>query len=407
MINLPSVYIYGMPINSIDELIYGNLFGNATRSVGLAINLSKIGHIVYLEVENDFSLNVGECNVPENLNFVVAEDRKKAMHAADVLLVSCTNIQSFSDLFERSAYIQHPCKVIASCFDNNQKINIKLLEAEVRAITFNNQQQKSIWDRRRSLIPSFVVTYGVNEYNYVDKSIKDVAKPAALWMGGIRRKDMLQRIIRFANVNPECKVTVVTRTIFDGSIPHNERGSRNNPYGDFRGRDPLSKFDEIVREICGCEKPQNVDFQGPMEGQNHMIQGEHTIGLDFSRFPAQNHDNTKILDYLRSGLCVICDEGTPSHRFVQETGHGVVVSPSFGDDEIREAYLKSCELNSYTRRLEVASYVRENYGWQVAGNQFSEILQNAHTTVPPSTIKRALHNVSGHIFRVFRGLKKK
>jgi hypothetical protein len=385
--NKPSVYIYGMPISKLDSTIYGGLFGNATRAVGLAYNLAKIGHEVFLEVENNFIDARSLSLKPGNLTIVCSSERETYISKSETLLISCTNLQSFEEFFDREPYLEHDCRIVASCFDLRQKIQISRLEATTRCITFNNYQQQSMWEERQSLIPSYVIPYGVNELDEVDEAIVKTDSMSAIWIGAIRRVDMLQRIIRFAAVNPECRVTVATRSIFDNSMIGSERGSMGNPYGDFTGRDSLSYFEVLVKELCECEMPENVNFIGPAEGLNHILQGEHTIGLDFSRFPAQSHDNTKILDYLRSGLCVICDRGTPSYRFVEETAHGVVVSPSFSDAEIREAYVKCLKMSCHIRRKKIAKYVGEKYGWDTLANRFSELLCEAYVTPKASKLK--------------------
>jgi len=375
--NRPIVYIYGMPIGQIDDSVYGGLYGNATRSVGLAFNLAKLGHQVFLEVNEDFDQSIRPDLLPAGLEFIRPQDRDQFLNKADCLLISCTNLESFHKFFDREPYLEHRCRVIASCFDLGQKVFARRLKKSTKCITFNNEIQKQMWDQRRTGIQAFEVPYGVNERSYVDDAIQDVADPSAIWIGEIRRRDVLQRIVRFAEVNVSCKVTVVTRKIFDSSLDAHERGSVGNPYADFTGRDPVEKFNEIVVELCGIGVPSNLRFLGPVEGQNHVIQGQHTIGLDFSRFPAQTHDNTKVLDYLRSGLCVICDRGTPSYRFVKDAGHGVIVSPEFTDDEIRTAFEDCVSLSSATNRRAVASYVRSKYGWDVIALKFSEILCNA------------------------------
>jgi hypothetical protein len=405
--NKPSVYIYGMPISKLDSTIYGGLFGNATRSVGLALNLAKIGHKVFLEVEDDFSLKLPSFELPELFQLVTVSCRQNVLQDADILLVSCTNLESIAKLFGRDPYIEHPCKVIASCFDLGQSLDLRRLQQNVKFITFNNSAQKRMWDTRRCLIKSVEIPYGVNELDAVDDAIVDVRTPSALWMGAIRRPGMLERIIRFSRVNSDCGVSVVTRTIVDSSIAPNVRGGRNNPYADFCERDELSVFDDVVEELCGVETPSNIEFLGPMEGLNHILQGQHMIGLDFSRFPSQTHDNTKILDYLRSGMCVICDKGTPSYRFVEETGHGVVVSPKFDDDEIRAAFEKCRTLATYERRKEVARYVREKYGWNALAPKFSDLLCQSLELSAPSSLKRTQQRISSDLRRIRSAVKRR
>lgn len=399
---LPSVYVYGMPIHGIDRSIYGGLFGNATRSVGLAFNLARIGHKVILEVENDFRLKAEPNQIPINLKFVRSSERNEFLQSSDILLISSTNIESL--LREgKDPYLFHEKKVYATCFDLKQSINLRHLNRYAKHITFNNTIQKNAWDSRLTLVPSTVVSYGVNEYQYVDDAITCLDGKAALWMGAIRRVDMLQRLIKFAHVNRDCRVSVVTRVIYDDSNGANIRGGHKNPYADFaRGAD-VSVFNRVVKELCGMETPNNINFLGPMEGENHKILGEHSIGLDFSRFPAQEHDNTKILDYLRSGMAVICDKGTPSYRYVEETGHGCVLNPHFTDEEIRSAFKKCSDLISLQNRRAVAEQIALNYGWDKQARIYSNIILEAYKVSVPKSTKRLLNFL---LHCLYKGVKK-
>jgi hypothetical protein len=375
---LPSVYIYGMPINRLDGSVYGGLFGNATRAVGLAINLAKRGHRVALEVEDDFDDQLPASLRPPGLILSTPRSRDMMLADADILAISCTNIQSFEELSGRCPYLAHPVKVFFCCFDNGQRLDLSRL-GKVRFITFNNSIQKSLWDRRCTGIPAITSPYGVNEFLTVDAAIQaDCGEFNAVWMGAFRRPDMLERVVRFAFVNPECNVNVVTRHIFDQRLPADEYGGIRRPYADFRLRDQPARFYEVVEEICGMPAPANLRYLGTLEGDNEVVLGRHQIGLDFSRFPGQLHDNTKIMDYLRSGLYVICDRGTPSYRFVTETGFGSVVDAQFSDAQIRKAFLAARALVTIDRRRMTARYMRWIYGWHTRARFASSLLTAAH-----------------------------
>jgi len=375
MKKVPSIYICGMPVLYMDDSIYGGLFGNATRSVGLAVNLQTNGYKVFLEVSDDFQNKISDYSSDEYPVFVCEKDRDAALSEVDVLLISCTNFDSLMNLAGGNPYLLHPKTLYACCFDHNTSLNANALKYGRSLITFNNHIQKKNWDSRKTGISSYVRPYGVNEKKVVDESIVNASSENVIWIGGIRRVDMLQRLVRFAVANPEANVTVVARSIFDGTVAKGERGSRDNPFGEFTNRDPLSHFDSVVLELCDIPAPENIEFLGPMEGENHTLLGNSSIGLDFSRFPAQDHDNTKIMDYLRSGLCVICDKGTPSYRFVEETGYGVVVEPDFTTEEIRDAFLRCQEMISFQRRKEIASYMNERHGWGTRAIEYSELIQ--------------------------------
>jgi 2-polyprenyl-3-methyl-5-hydroxy-6-metoxy-1,4-benzoquinol methylase/glycosyltransferase involved in cell wall biosynthesis len=370
---MKSVLVYGMPVHSIDDSIYSGLYGNATRAVGLAYNFALNGRCTGLIVEDDFDLKA-TLAFPDKLFF----ERKSSLYDIakkyDVLLVACTNIESFEVIFGQDPYIDHPCKVYACCFDINQKIDVTRFRLGTKAITFNNSIQSELWEKRKTNISSYVIPYGVNDLEYVDQAIDDVSEPRAIWIGEFRRADMLTRLFRFARANPSCPVNVVTRKIFDSNIPAGQHGSVTNPYADFTEATPENHFETIVEQVTGEKIPLNIRYLGVREGENASLLGSHTIGLDFSRFPSQTHDNTKIMDYLRSGLFVVCDVGTPSYRFVEEMGHGVVVPPNCSEEDLRIACDKVSGQISKRRRLDVAERMKKKYGWKITAERYSKII---------------------------------
>jgi hypothetical protein len=351
---------------------YGTQYGNATRSIGLAFNLSAAGHVVYLEVEDDFALYGKDAN--QKLNFVKRKKRDDFLLKSDFLLISCTNLESFEKMFGREAYLNHPRRVYTCCFDLGQCISLTAIKENTKMITFNNKIQKMIWDQRASGIPSVTIPYGVSELSLIDSSIIDDHSRRAIWMGEFRRPDMLQRVVRFAIANPECDVSVVTRKIFDSALDPDEFGGRLNPYADFQDKADANLFDRAVQLLCGRQRPCNLRFLGPLEGENHAILGSHSIGLDFSRFPSQSHDNTKIMDYLRSGLAVICDRGTPSYRFVKEMQHGVILDPEFSIEDAQKAYRKCQRLCNLSKKRLIAEKMRKKYGWAMYAAKISYYL---------------------------------
>ncbi len=354
--------VYGMPVYRIEADVYGGLYGNATRAVGLANNLAKTGHRTALVVESGFEVVSSEF-LCEDLEFIDKSAYwEEEMRRGRTLLICCTNIESFKKSFGQNPYVQHHRKFYVCCFDNNQSLDIDLLQMGAIGISFNNEIQHSMWRARRTGIPSHLIPYGVNELPMVDDCIRQDIEPSAIWIGEFRRGDMVSRLVDFAIANPRCSVSVITRKIFDQTVPKDEPGGANQPYADFRRGDPDWRFYDVVRQIAGrC--PENIDFLGMREGENHTLLGEHTIGLDFSRFPAQRHDNTKIMDYLRSGLAVICDKGTPSYRFVHETGFGCVMDPTASLREYQRAYEVCRELLVVRDRKVIARDFCDKYGW--------------------------------------------
>lgn len=366
-----------MPIPRINETIYGGLYGNATRAVGLAFNLARKGFDVSLEVTEDFENALRDGQKPERLNFVTESMRDPVLRRSDLLLISCTGLESFEKVHGRDPYIAHPEKALICCFDNNQKIDFRRL-GPCRFATFNNWRQVDLWNRRGTGIPAIPVAYGVDEYEAVEAAIREPGRQLkAIWVGEIRSRLVLEKILRFAKANFECEVAVVTRRIFDYSADHGDYGSFVNPYASFEGDSNSERFYELIQELFGYNAPHNVKFLGTLEGTIHRVLGDYQIGLDFSRGARQRHDNTKIQDYLRSGLWVVTDRGSPSYRFVREMDYGSFLPGNFSSTEAREAVRDSLSKVSREKRLHVSRSMNDRYGWPTRARKIAFLIRTS------------------------------
>lgn len=361
------IIVYGMPIYRIEEMPYMGLFGNATRAFGLANNFSKMGFRTALVVQKGFSAQPSPY-LCSSLQFIEESQLPQIAKTSKNLVLTFTHFAS-SHLYGINPFIEHPEKFCVCCFEQNGSFDFRTLMDEIYGITFNNIIQKQMWDDKCTQIPSHVVSFGIDEFDYVDEAIKPVHKSAAIWIGEIRRQDVLERIVNFALANPNCPVDVVTRKIFDHQLPPDSYGGINFPYADFKKCGGAKLFHDVVEQLLGRKQPSNLRYLGMMEGQNHVILGTYTIGLDFSRFPNQLHDNTKVIDYLRSGLAVICDDGAPSYRYVNEFQHGCVLPSKHSKDDLQKAFLLCENITSYANRRRVAQQVKSRYGWdKIAAN---------------------------------------
>ena len=168
------------------------------------------------------------------------------------------------------------------------------------------------------------------------------------------------------------------------------------------------KMYELNCSVCGESKPENVNYLGLCEGENERILGESMIGLDFSRFPYQNHDNTKIMDYLRSGLAVICDNGTPSYRFVDETGFGYVMDVNSSIIEYKNAFMSCVEKYSYEERLRVSKYMANKYGWEAKSLLYSKIIAEVYlVNLKLNFIRIGFRKIYNKMFRRIKTILKK
>ncbi|MFH1618316.1 MAG: hypothetical protein ABIG11_00265 [bacterium] len=396
------IIVYGMQIYKIEKLPYGGLYGNATRAFGLANNFAKIGFKTALVVQKGFSFQPSSC-LCKSLQFIEEPEFYEIVEKSRNLVLAFTNFNSFELNFKGNPFVRHPNKFCVCCFDGSISGN---LMDEIYGITFNNSIQKKLWDERKTQIPSHVVSYGVNEFGDVDEDIKEVVNNSAIWIGEIRRRDMFERIINFAVANPGCRVDVMTRKIFDRDLPPDSYGGVNRPYADFRNGDPSHRFYALAEELFGRKMPANLRYLGMQEGKNHETMGAHTIGLDFSRFPYQRHDNSKILDYLRSGLAVICDDGAPSYRYVHEFQHGRILPCKHTIEDLQKAFAACESITSCKNRRKIAQQVRERYGWDKITLKIARLMKEDEECRHLIARRRNRHHVTLRLFRLLEKIKR-
>jgi hypothetical protein len=370
------VLVCGLPIERIDpERPYGALRGNATRAFGLANNLSKQGWRAGLVVEPGCEA-VSSRWISEDLRLVPRPALVRAAATSETLLLSSTNLKTLRERVPEALTLAHPRKWLANCFDQNDGEDLPTLLRGVVGLSMNNDIQEQSWGQRNLGLPVHVVPYGVDEYPYIDENIVPAERPNAIWIGALRLPRTLDRIVRFAEVNPECEVKVVAGLVFDQRIARGAEGSFDRPYIDHRGGSvPAERFAEIVRQWCGRPQPANLQYFGSCPGENASLLGSASLALGFSRRPGQQHDDSKLLDYLRCGLPVLADDGQPSQRFVKETGHGCVMSFDAGDQALREGYLQCLALSDVARRRMVAAMVGEYLGWPSVARKVASWIQ--------------------------------
>jgi hypothetical protein len=385
------ILVCGYPIERIDgNRPYGFLSGNATRAFGLANNLSLQGRNAGLVVESGCVVDPSLL-ISKDLQIVERPSLAQAAASSRVLLLACTNLKTLRQRVPEAIQMEHPRKWAACCFDTNDGENLSALTRGVMGICFNNQQQARSWEARRLGLPIHIQPYGVNEHSYYDTAIEPTARPTALWIGILRLPRLLERIVRFAEVNSECEVHVVSGFVFDQRKPAGAEGSMDRPYID-PNAPPVSqvRFGEIVQLWCGRPCPPNVRYRGACSGRNAELIGATDIAIGFSRRPDQTHDDSKILDYLRGGAPVFCDDGQPAYRFVHEFEHGYVMPFSAGDEALRHGFLHCMQLSSVQNRRRIAALVRDRYGWPVAARKVAAWIDVDIPPAPNPAIPRSV-----------------
>ena len=369
--------VCGLPIERIDpERPYGALRGNATRAFGLANNLAKQGWRVGLIVEPGCGV-VSSRWISENLNVVFRPDLARAAAVSQVLILCSTNVKTLHERVPEALTVVHPRKWLALCFDHNNNEDFSSLLRGVIGVSVNNDLVARNWQARKLNLPLHVVPYGVDENSYIDDCIVPVERPTAIWIGALRLPATLQRIVRFAEVNPECDVKVASGLIFDQSITAGE-GSFEHPYLDHRGGPiPKAQFEAVLRHWCGRDCPANLHYLGSCPGENAQLLGSASLALGFSRRIGQQHDDSKVLEYLRSGLPVLADDGQPSCRFVSETKHGCVIPFAASDELLRLGFQQCLAVSSVEHRRTVAAAVGKHLGWPAVAQKLAVWIHDA------------------------------
>lgn len=392
-------FVWGYPIKKIDILRpYVFLFSNATRPVGLAMNIAKKGYKVGLIVEDDCEiLNIEK--LPKTLFLV---PRSKALKVAELsknIIICAINFDGFLALYPEMIKYKHKSTWCSCCFNIHDIEVIPKLPNGIRSITFNNLFQKKSWDELNLNVPSFVIPYGVNETSEIDNNISESNEINAIWIGSIRQPMQLQKIINFAKANPECIVNIIAEFIYDQSyfndirpgitmnmasaefiynrtLPVSEKGHWDKPYVHHNsGKVPVDDFNNIVKEWCKEQTPKNVRYLGACREDDAKIMGNATMAICFSRSSEQKHDDTKIMHYLRSGIPVLCDKGQPSYRFVKETGHGVVLPFEMSSTDFRKGFLECLAKSKLDRKKSVAKYIKYKYSWLPIAHKLICIMQ--------------------------------
>lgn len=357
--------VCGYPIRRIDPYRpYGSLRGNATRAFGLANNFARQGYRTALIVDEGCEA-VSSPLISEELYMVPRKALKEAAASTHVVILACTNLKTLQEHDSQVISLAHPRKWVASCFDyNDDDARLRSAMGGVIGVSFNNNVQAQAWRNRGLGAPVHVVPYGVDENCYVDDQITEVTRPTAVWIGVLRLPALLERIVRFAEVNPECDVKVVSGLVFDQRQARGGVGSQDSPYIEHdAGPVPIERFADVVRLWCGRAVPSNLRYLGACSGRNAELLGAANLALGFSRHSGQLHDDSKVLDYLRSGTPVLCDDGQPSCRFVRETEHGFVIPFDSGDEALREGFHHCLAISSLQRRRTVAARVSDQFSW--------------------------------------------
>ncbi len=369
------VLVCGLPIERLDpERPYGSLRGNATRAFGLANNLALQGWRTGLVVEPGCEA-VPSRWISRDLELVPRPNLTVAAGNAQVLLLCSTNLKTLRQRVPEVFSVVHPRKWVASCFDSNQAEDLPALLQGVVGVSLNNDVVAKGWEKHGLDLPLHVIPYGVDEHPYIDESIVPVERPTAIWIGALRLPSTLQQIVRFAEVNPECEVRVVSAIVRDQSLASAD-GTMIEPYIDHRGGPvPTEQFAAVLKRWCGRDQPANLQYLGSCLGENAPLLGAASMALGFSRRFGQTHDDSKLLDYLRSGLPVLADDGQPSCRFIRETGHGLVIPFGADDATLRQGYLHCLALSDVERRRQMAAMIRQQYGWPAVARKTKAWIQ--------------------------------
>ena len=362
--------VWGLPINKID---FSNptkfLIGNTTSSWGISSNLVKMSYRVALVIDDDCEiLNEGE--IPSALRLAKQSQALTLTNNTEKVILTATCPQVLVEKYPHLLELKHESIFARFCLKSGIDQLPDSWVMQLKHISFNNEIQKGYFDALDFKIPSMVIPYGVDDDNEFDDSIVITEKHTAIWIGVIRRSIQLQRIVEFAEINPECIVYVISGLIFDQALPPDEEGGFNKPYiQNYEDIILHKEFESIIKKWCKKNIPDNLKYLGSQKGRNSEFLSKSTMALCFSRDKDQQHDDSKILDALRYGCPVICDDGQPSHRFVHETKHGIVLPFDISGNDLREAFLKCKEISQINKKQQIAHYCKSRYSWNTLTQQ--------------------------------------
>ncbi|MDP5030355.1 MAG: hypothetical protein NWQ54_00070 [Paraglaciecola sp.] len=352
-----------------------NVIGNAIRAVGVAKELAILNLSVALVVDYRISLPTGLSH--ENITLIDRSRYKSVASSASLVLISTTKPSVLISEHGIDLLALSNCNlVLLSCFNDNAiSRDGQDLYNIFKLITVNNYEQKLIIEQRGVVPKVLNLDFGVNELAQ-SLSHTEPGKIKALWVGCIRSREVLKKIVKFANVFSDVEVNIVSRLVFDKHTVSTAPG--NKVFGTVINllEESLSSPEALKKlsDWIGHELPLNINFLGAAESNYQEILLSHDIGLDFCESVYQQHDNTKILDYLSSGMFVFTENYAPSFRYVEEFDSGYCL-PDFEENNLIYGleHYKKCSSKYWRNNL--IDLVYQKYGWKAQTRKLISALQ--------------------------------
>lgn len=304
---------------------FNRIIGNAIRAVSMAEQLARKGYSVALVV--DFKNRDNALVIYRGMSLVCRKSLEHYIRKSSALIFCTTKPEVLiNEHGVNIDCIEHKNKILLSCFVSSlSKARKKSLYDQFQLISVNNSEQVKLTINSGTKTPVFQLDFGAPEVN---ESLTPFSQRKGLWVGSIRSKEVLIKIIKTARAFPEISFDIVSRLIFRAeditALPGNKiQGAVVNLLDD---TPPPANVENLLSSWASEQWPSNLHFLGAAEDDYHQVLASHTIGLDFCQSKAQSHDNTKIIDYLSSGMFVLTEKFAPSYRYAEEVQNGYIVS---------------------------------------------------------------------------------
>ena len=352
---------------------FARLIGNAIRSANMAIELTKAGYKIAVVV--DFSSEQTTHCEYQGITLISRSNWQQQLSAASKVVFCTTKPEVLAkrhgvDIRE----IDHPNKILLSCFTSSLvPAERKTFYDSVKLVTVNNHKQVALVTGCGTSTQVKQLDFGAPEINA--SHFTDYQQLRGLWVGSIRGKGVVRKIIACASAFPQIQFDIVSRLVFSPSEITSLPGNRIEGAVVNLLENPQVPADinKTLASWAGVDWPQNLTFLGGADSDYDEVLARHNIGLDLCESRHQQHDNTKIIDYLAAGMFVITEAYAPSSRYALQHQRGKVA------EQFDEAYLQQhlgpafADLANQDRKQRRRDFMQA-YGWPKVCQRFLAML---------------------------------
>lgn len=354
--------IVGIPFTEIKDRPLDTLVGNRVRTWALFTLLENYGFEPYVYVDPQASV-APDIQQAFGARFIRSQEeflRRAGNGDFLVTIFVSTKLQALLEWHPWLREIRGARIVGTFCYDNNTQLDRAVVDQMV-GIAVNTPLQKLQWDERATGVPSFLITTGQSEQSPMAKA----SNGDVVFMGEMRSARPLRLLAEIASRLPHRKFLVSGPRFI-------EQDDHHRVFVDFTAL-PLEEharaFSDFVSSL-GIPCPPNLVYLHIPHGEEDVVLGSATVGLDFSWKPSHNIENSKVPRYLSYGLAPVVELPAPSYRYIPLFGVGEIVeygaSATAWAEAIERAAATPLETKNQLRQITSNFFSWEMVAFEVA-----------------------------------------